>query len=289
MNFAAALDKAKKLKRKQSSLDQKDKKIKSSAESSSITTKTISSKNDNNKPIVNFIIIGVQKAGTSAAVVNLTKHEDIWLKPGQVHYFDRWYGKGLNYYRDLMRPKKSNIKLIGEKTPTYIYCDGCLDRIKKSCPNAKFLLFLREPVSRAYSHWNMLKYNMKQEDLTFDEAINRELKEFLTQEKNYGNALYHYVQRGYYMDQINNFLKYFPKEQLLVVIAERIKKNPKKEHDRIFNFLGVSSMPIEAEEVHKGNYRDELPDKTKTKLKKIYHEHNERLFEWLGERITEWE
>lgn len=240
--------------------------------------------------IVDFMVIGVQKAGTSAAVVNLTKHPDIWLKPGQVHFFDRWYTKGVKHYRDLMRPTKSGVKLVGEKTPTYIYCDGCMERIKELAPHAKFLLFLREPVSRAYSHWNMVKNNMKEEDLPFTECVERELSTLMKQPKTFGNALAHYVQRGFYMEQIESFLKVFPREQLCVVIAERIRANPVAEHQRIFDFLGVPSMAIAAEDVHLGNYKEKtVPDKAKERLKALYAPHNERLYKWLGESIPEWD
>ena len=242
--------------------------------------------------IVDFIIIGVQKAGTSAAVVNLTKHPDIWLKPGQVHYFDRWYPKGVKHYRDLMRPDKSGVKLVGEKTPTYIYCDGCMERIKELAPKTKFLLFLREPTARAYSHWNMVRNNMKEEDLPFAECVDRELTTLMKQPKTFGNALSHYVQRGFYMEQINKFLKVFPREQLCVVIAERIRAKPVEEHQRIFDFLGVDTVEIAAEDVHLGKYKEgakEATDKAQVKLKELYRPHNECLFEWLGERIPEWE
>jgi hypothetical protein len=242
------------------------------------------------KSPVDFMIIGVQKAGTSAAVVNLTKHESIWLKPGQVHFFDRWYSKGLGYYQSIMRPTVKNIKLVGEKTPTYIYCDGCLDRIKAACPDCKFILFLRDPVARAYSHWNMLKHNMKQEELSFADAVDREMTSLLKEPKNFGTALFHYVQRGFYMDQIEEFLKRFKRDQLLVVIAERIRENTMEEHNRIFSFLGVDPVDkFHSEDVHLGKYTEKISDRMKEKLRAIYQPHNERLFEFLGKRIPEWE
>jgi len=287
MDFAAALKKAKAAKRKSSETSGGSSNKKSSGKTV-INSKQVDTGDATYKAPVNFIIIGVQKAGTSAAVVNLSKHPDVWLKPGQVHFFDRWYQKGLSYYRSLLKPDKSGVKLIGEKTPTYIYCDGCMERIKDVAPNTKFLLFLREPISRAFSQWNMLKNNMKQEDLSFGEACDRELTTLMGQKRSFGNALAHYIQRGFYMDQIERFLKVFPKEQLLVVIAERIRANPVEEHQRIFDFLGVDKVEIEAEDVHLGKYKDTLPPRVKEKLKEVYRPHNERLYEWLGGPIEEW-
>ena len=165
-----------------------------------------------------------------------------------------------------------------------------MERIKAAAPNTKFILFLREPISRAYSHWNMVTQNMRQEHYSFNECVDRELTTLMTEPKTFNNALLHYVQRGFYMDQIEAFLKIFPREQLLVVIAERIRKDPVEEHKRIFEFLGVEATEIVAEDKHLGNYKEKtVPPKTKARLDALYAPHNERLYEFLGERITEWE
>jgi Sulfotransferase domain len=128
--------------------------------------------------------------------------------------------------------------VLGEKTPELIYVDECILRMKQVCPNAKFLFFIRDPVPRAYSAWNMNR-SKQRESAPFDECIENNLRN-LSEHRSYGTAEFHYVQRGFYMDQIERLLKVFPdRSKLLVVVAERVRSNPSAEYKKIFDFLGV--------------------------------------------------
>ena len=96
------------------------------------------------KEVVNFLIIGVQKAGTTSIVKNLNKHSNIFVK-NECQFFTFCWSFGLSWYRDQLQ---SNKQIIGEKTPEIIYCDDCAVRVKEVCPNAKFILCLRDPIKR---------------------------------------------------------------------------------------------------------------------------------------------
>lgn len=232
-----------------------------------------------------FLIIGVQKCGTVAAVVNLNKHPDIFVHT-EIHYFDNLWNIMTNqWYYDMFLKSSKLIK--GEKTPELIYIDDCAKRIKKVCPKTKFLLFLRDPVKRSYSGWNMNKDNML-EQRSFDECINANIKN-LDEPRTPYNAIYQYVQRGFYIDQIERFMKVFPnRNNILIIIAEWIKKNPVSQYKRIFKFLGVKNFHIDFEDSHVREYSTEMDIKIKTKLQKLYKNHNQRLFDFLGYSIPEW-
>ena len=144
--------------------------------------------------------------------------------------------------------KSSSVTLIGEKTPELIYCDDCAARIKVVCPRAKFILFLRDPIDRAYSSWNM-QVKKNNEKRSFEECINRELSEMRDAEregrpvrKSFGDAEYQFLQRGFYMDQVLDFkiiskrvllctcmkierfqIEFPDPSQLLIVISEHIR------------------------------------------------------------------
>ena len=94
--------------------------------------------------IVDFLIVGAQKAGTTALVKNINKHPDIYCK-NECQFFTFCWGFGVDWYREQLRSPKS---IIGEKTPELIYCDDCAVRIKEVCPDAKFILCLRDPIKR---------------------------------------------------------------------------------------------------------------------------------------------
>ena len=233
----------------------------------------------------NFLIIGVQKGGTVSAVINMNKHPDIFVHR-EIHYFDKlWNKKSKSWYYNLFN--KSYKKVKGEKTPELIYVDKCPERIKKVCPDAKFILFLRNPIKRAYSQWNMNVQEFR-ENRTFEECVDTNILN-LDESRTYNNSIYHYVQRGFYIDQIERFLSVFPnKDNLLIIISERFDTNPKEEYKKIYKFLGVKNIDIDYSREHVRSYAEEISKKVENKLKKIYKSHNKRLFELLGYDIPEW-
>jgi hypothetical protein len=240
---------------------------------------------DDPSKLPQFLIVGAQKGGTMAAVKNLNKHPEIYVL-SEPHYFDlAWHKRDANWY---VSQFDSNKPIRGEKTPELIYVDECAERIKEVCPNAKFVLFLRDPVARAYSSWNM-NVSKNREGAPFDECVQRNLDN-LDEFRSYGTGEFHYVQRGLYLDQIERFLKVFPnKEKFLVVVSERMKTNPQEEYNRIFKFLGAKPFEFLADEDHIGSYLEPIGTKVEEKLRKFYAPHNERLFKFLGYRVPEWE
>jgi hypothetical protein len=163
---------------------------------------------DSYKGPPHFLIVGAQKAGTMAAVKNLNKHPDIFVF-SEIHFFDLgWHSKTPQTYRDMFKTASAGKTILGEKTPELIYVDECADRMKQVCPNAKFVLFLRDPVKRAFSAWNM-NTSKSRESAPFDECIQTNLNN-LGEYRSYGTAEYHYLQRGFYYDQIQRFLQKFP-------------------------------------------------------------------------------
>ena len=295
MNFKDKLAKFKTLKRKgQDETCESVKKSCISAPSSSQVPSSSSSAplptRDGKRPLVDFLIIGAQKAGTMAAVKNMNKHKDVFVLK-ECHFFDLYWDMGIDWYRKQLLKNSKGKAIVGEKTPELIYVDECASRIKQVCPNAKFIFFVRDPVKRAFSNWNMQRPEggTGVEDLSFGDAIDRELKTLMGETRSYGTALMHYVQRGLYMNQITRFLKVFPdRSKLLVVVAEHMRARPAETYQRIFEFIGATPFTFEAEDDHVGSYTKPMHDKTRRKLIEVFQPHNERLFKFLGYEIPEW-
>lgn len=55
-----------------------------------------------------------------------------------------------------------------------------------------------------------MEISTKKESLSFSECIERELKTMMNERRTYGTAEYHFIQRGFYMDQIERFQRVFP-------------------------------------------------------------------------------
>jgi hypothetical protein len=190
----------------------------------------------------------------------------------------------------------------GEKSPTYLYCRQCHQKMARLVPRAKLVIILRDPVDRAYSNWNM-RYNDKRlilQGLDFNKNHANALKSldfdqladfYLEHNGGYGGYekpldIFH---RGLYIEQIESLLKYFPRRQIHIMIFERLIKNRGDYLDRLYRFLGVS--PIKEKTLVRlkpGNYCRPPADEAREKLYRLYNPYNERLYDFLGFRIGEW-
>ena len=91
-------------------------------------------------------------------------------------------------------------------------------------PNMKIILVLRNPIQRAYSHWNMNRAT-NLDPLPFLEAVRaervRSRRRLPLQDRDYS-----YVDRGFYSEQLRRIWRYFPTEQTLVLKTEHLKQRP---------------------------------------------------------------
>ncbi len=122
----------------------------------------------------NFIIVGAMKSGTSTLRDLLTLRDDVFLPPGEVHFFsdDEKYARGMDWYASLFATAQTAVA-VGEKTPTYSYLPECAVRIHQHLPDVKLVWLFRDPVARTYSHyWHSVKNGS--ERLSFHAAIETE-------------------------------------------------------------------------------------------------------------------
>ena len=243
--------------------------------------------NLNNKP--NFLIIGVQKAGTESAVYHINQHPDIFVYDDEIHFFDKKENCDKNicdiekYYKYFNLSFK---KFKGEKTPVYILIRNCIDNIQKYLPNIKLIILLREPIQRLFSQYNMQTQRgfFKK---TLMEEINKDKNVKLEDITERGSYL---LQRGYYIDQIEYVLSKFPRKNVYIGISEEFRNNPDK-YNEIIKFIGakpIQKFKIE-DDIHARNYDKRLTKDEFEYLYEIYKPYNERLYKFLGRRIESWE
>lgn len=199
----------------------------------------------------NFIIIGVQKSGTTALDTYLRyQNPKICMADyKELHYFDNDlfdHHPDYNDYHCLFSPKKSQ-QLIGEVTPIYLYWHHALKRIYDYNPQCKLIVLLRNPIERAYSHWNM-SYDKQKETLSFLEALKAEPTR--TEKQTQQLREHSYIDRGLYVKQLQNLWQHFPKTQTLILKSEHLQHQPQQTLDDICHFLGVDCIknlsPIKA-------------------------------------------
>ena len=190
----------------------------------------------------NFLIIGVQKGGTTSLINYLAEHPDVFVPfEKEISYFhsDVFYKKGVEYYKKFFKGWKGE-KLVGHApVNTLFYAKKAAKRIYDFNREMKLIVIFRNPIDRAYSHYWYCKRNCLEDGLTFEEAIERELE--LLKQNNELEELQcvYYLSHGLYYDQIKEYLKYFPQDQMLFLLYEDMKKDLKSTLKRVYSFLGI--------------------------------------------------
>jgi hypothetical protein len=125
---------------------------------------------------------------------------------------------------------------VGQTSPLYIYEPKTASRIAQLLPRVKLIFILRNPVDRAYSHyWHEVKKG--HETLSFEEALEQE--RFRIGQGFHQRRHFSYVDRGRYARQLERYLRYFPREQLLVLLMEDMGRDPIAVIDRCCDFLEI--------------------------------------------------
>ena len=196
---------------------------------------------------IDFIIMGTQRGGTTSLGLNISKHPKIHIsteknpETREIHFYDLNWKKGLDWYKKQLKYYKNEKKIIGEKTPDLMYLDYTFPLIQSVNPFVKLIIILRNPVQRAYSHWKLNRKN-NNEDLSFNKAVSFELKNLNNQNKTFFTSNKHYIRRGYYYKQLVKMLKWFPKQNILVLISEKVKEDMNKEYNKVYKFLNIKNL-----------------------------------------------
>jgi hypothetical protein len=193
---------------------------------------------------LDFILAGAQKSGTTALHYFLQKHASITLGDQQeMHFFDdeELFSRPVDYaalHRHFTPVTATTV--AGECTPSYLYWKPAAERIWKYNPDIKLLVLLRNPIDRAFAHWNMQRFKGR-ESLDFIAAVNAE-KDRIAQPLSLESRRFSYVDRGFYSQQLERFLKFFAREQLKIIKFEAFRNKQQEALDSIFEFLGVKPL-----------------------------------------------
>jgi hypothetical protein len=181
----------------------------------------------------NFLVIGVEKGGTTWLYMQLKHHPEIFLPESkEIHFFNKYnsnlvkhdyFQLGIKWYTDFFKQYQGQ-RAIGEVTPMYICDPEAPFRIQQTLPNVKLIVLLRNPVHRAYSHYWMAKQK-NHTKFTFREVIQQKEPRF--------------IGRGLYYKQLKVYYALFPPEQIMAIFYEEVFKDPEYWLVQICKFLGV--------------------------------------------------
>jgi len=176
------------------------------------------------KSSVTFLMVGCQRCGTTWTDAALRTHPQIFLpERKQSYFFDRRYEKGINWYLERFKDVEPQHLAVGEVTTGYCLPEA-IPLMAKHLPNIKIIMVMRNPTDRAYSNFQSRQTDSNWS--TFEEAIDSEPD---------------LIQRGQYIDQIEQLLTFYNKDQLLLLLYDDLHENDRMYLNKILDFLGVET------------------------------------------------
>jgi hypothetical protein len=223
-----------------------------------------------------FLIIGAARCGTSSMHRNLLIHPRIQgPKIGgnqkEVHFFDKKYGRGIEWYCECFANKRPGC-LIFESTPNYLFDPKVPILARKHLKNAKFIVMLRNPIDRAWSHFFHWQHKEK-----WPMTILRDKNHVV-------------VRKGIYIEQIKRWHEYFDKTQFLIIRSEDFYSNDRAVIHAVFEWLGVEPVVIsqtayydpKRENLKKKRHYQPMPGDLRKHMQGFYKPYNDQLGEYFG-------
>lgn len=225
--------------------------------------------------MLHFMGIGAQKAGTTWLYRILLEHPYIAFPAGkEVHFWNGCYDRGLEWYNSLF-PEKNNI-INGDITPAYGFLPKeRIAEIYSLYPELQLIYLVRNPVDRA---WSSALMALKRAEMTIDEASDQWFIDHFTSKGS--------LARGSYATCLDNWLRYFPEDQLLLLQYEDIAIKPEKVITDACHHLGLNPAPLLNnpmiyQKIHAGTGHPIRPQ-LKAFLEELYAEKNIELARKYG-------
>ena len=156
------------------------------------------------------------------------------------------------------------------------------------------IALLRNPIDRALSHYQH-EVRGGRESLSFEEALDREPERLAGEEErlradpghySYNHHRYSYLRRGLNLEQLLQWLRHFPRSQLLVLQSEWLFRDPPAASAAVYRFLGLSDHRLKQYKAfYQGSYERTIPASLRTRLQAHFEAPNRELFRWLGEEF----
>lgn len=265
-------------------------------------------------PLPTFIIVGAQKSGTTTLHDLLGQLPQVWVSdPKELHFFDKHHGRGLSWYEEQFIPSPDQ-QAWGESTPFYLYKDRARRAMAEALPSASFIAVLREPVSRAYSHYWFSRSKGAEQLETFAEAIEAEPRR-LGAKRDGQPAMGSYLDRGRYLRQLGDLADRVGRDRILVHLTDDLRADPLGVLRGTCRFLGVDEKGVGDVQVRERNtfgnrtvnseragdtpperrldvvsgddYPPMDPD-LRRELRARFRDDNTELAAWLGRDLSSW-
>jgi len=206
--------------------------------------------------VVDIIVGGASKAGTTALFRMLSSNQNFFLPPKkEIHYFSypflnkRTSGPGDNFiisditcsfkeYLSLFRFKKAH-QVAVDISPSYLFHYNSAEEIHARLGNTKLVFILRNPVEKIYSQYLHL-VSEGRESLAFEDALKAE-----AQRKAEGYSdMFLYKESGYYYEGVKHFIERFGKDRVKIILYQDFVNHPNDVLQEICLFSGLKIPQI---------------------------------------------
>jgi len=201
----------------------------------------------------NFLLIGAQKAGTTALYHYLRQHPEVYMPEVKEPGFFAFEGEELNYrdhagkaasicsytitdpetYRRLFDGVEQE-RAVGEATTLYLHSEKAMSRIRSYVPDARLIAVLRHPVDRAYSAYMHAVREGREPIDDFEDALQAETRRV----RNGWGFLWRYDTLSRYAAPVRRYLEAFEKEQVRFYLFDEFVESPKDLVQDLYAFLG---------------------------------------------------
>jgi hypothetical protein len=170
-----------------------------------------------------WLLIGAPKAGTTAFAGWLAQHPQAFLsEEKELYFFDDHWSRGLGWYEDQFAIAPEGA-LCGEATPSYLYSDPALTRIRATVPEVRLMAIIREPAQRAWSQYMYVR-QLGEERRDFGPAVDAELSD--PDHLPWPHRVPGYVGGGLYAERIRTVQSLYGRDALLVLFHDELVADP---------------------------------------------------------------
>jgi hypothetical protein len=240
---------------------------------------------------LDFILIGAQKSGTTALHSFLEKRPEITMGDQQeMHFFDNEeiFARPVDYemlHRHF--PGIQSFAVAGECTPSYLYWSPAAERIREYNPNVKLLVLLRNPIDRAFAHWNMQRFK-RREPLDFLDAIKQEPGR-IASPLSLESRRFSYVDRGFYSYQLKRYFELFTRAQIMIIKFEDFRNRQLETLNAVFAFLEVKPVKsVRSKDRNVVPYEREMNPDERRELLHVFEAEIDELEQLLGWDCSDW-
>lgn len=179
----------------------------------------------------NFLVIGARKGGTTSLSRYLRGHPQVFIPPvTEPLFFSSNWDRGRAWYESLF-DEAGQARAVGEKSTEYTAHPTFSEvpkRIAKLLPEVRLIYLVRHPIERMLSEYHYY------------------VKRGMLRDHSAEHALLHddYLYLSSYAMQIDQYLEYFPRDQLLIAKSEDLKSDRIQTLTRVYEFLGVDARVL---------------------------------------------